>query len=148
MEKPVIISIKGVQNTGCQEEDIMELVTHGAITSEKNGELALTYPETELTGMEGTMTTFRVGKDRITLHREGVFNSDLIFEEGHKHLSLYDTPYGGVILGVRTQRAHSGLSLTGGDMEIRYELEVDNEKVSENYFEIHVKEPTLAAPVL
>ena len=66
----------------------------------------------------------------------------MVFQEGRRHFSTYETPYGGLILGVDTHRARSDIGRSGGDLEIRYALEVDNEKVGENFFEIHVQEPT------
>lgn len=140
MEKPVIISIRGVQSTVPGEEDVMELVTQGTLEDDK-GDLTLSYRESELTGLEGTTTTFRVGKDRITLTRQGTLNSEMVFQEGREHVSLYQTPYGGLTLGVKTQKARSDLSLNGGDLEIRYALEVDNERIGENSFFIQVREP-------
>ena len=140
MEKPVIISIRGTQSTAPGEEDVMELVTQGVLEGDE-GEYILTYLESELTGLEGTVTSFRVGKDRITLKREGTLNSEMVFQEGMEHVSLYETPYGGRTLGVKTRRARSDLSATGGDLEIRYALEVDNERIGENAFFIQVREP-------
>ena len=103
MEKPVIISIRGVQSLEPGEEDVMELVTQGVLRQEEGEGFSLSYLESELTGLEGTTTTFRIAPDRITLRREGTLNSEMIFQEGQKHVSLYETPYGGLMLGVNTQ---------------------------------------------
>lgn len=149
MEKPVIISIKGAQNlVGSQEEDTMELVTQGVLRDSGEEGFSLTYPESELTGLEGTITTFRIGKDRIVLQREGTLNSEMIFQEGERHVSLYETPYGGLMLGVNTRRAQSDIDGTGGNLVIRYALDVDNEKIGENSFEIRVSEPSPGEPLL
>ena len=94
MEKPVIISIRGVQSLEPGDEDVMELVTQGVLRQEEGEGYSLSYEESELTGLEGTLTTFHVGPDKIVLQREGTLNSQMIFEEGQKHLSLYETPWG------------------------------------------------------
>ena len=135
MEKPVIISIKSTQNMDGQE-DTIELVTQGVLRHSEEEGFALVYPESELTGLEGTLTTFRIAPDRITLLREGTINSEMIFEEGQKHFSLYETPFGGLMLGVNTHRAKARIS-------IRYALEADSQLIGENAFEIQVTEPTL-----
>ena len=140
MEKPVIISIRGVQSTSPGEEDVMELFTQGVLDG-TDGDITLSYRESELTGLDGTVTTFRIGKDKITLTREGTLNSEMVFQEGKEHVSLYETPYGGLTLGVKTRKARSDIGMTGGDLEIRYALEVDNEKIGENSFFIQVREP-------
>ena len=85
MEKPVIISIKSTQNMDGQE-DTIELVTQGVLRHSEEEGFALVYPESELTGLEGTLTTFRIAPDRITLLREGTINSEMIFEEGQNAL--------------------------------------------------------------
>ena len=145
MKKPVIISIKGAQNTEDGNEEIMELVTQGVLSGEE-GDYSLTYPESELTGLEGTITTFHIEKDRITLLREGALNSQMVFREGEKHFSLYETPYGGLMLGVKTHKARSSIGQSGGALEIRYGLEIDNEDIGENFFNIKVTEPGQALP--
>ena len=139
MEKPVIISIRGVQSLEPGEEDVMELVTQGVLRQEEGEGFSLSY-------LEGTTTTFRVAPDRITLRREGTLNSEMIFQEGQKHVSLYETPYGGLMLGVNTHRAKADLGTAGGRLSIRYALEVDSQPIGENSFEIQVTEPHLTAP--
>ena len=54
MEKPVIISIRGVQSLEPGEEDVMELVTQGVLRQEEGEGFSLSYLESELTGLEGT----------------------------------------------------------------------------------------------
>ena len=145
MEKNVIISIKGVQRLEDADPDTMELVTEGRLEQDGNS-YTLSYQESELTGLEGTTTTFRIAPDRITLRREGTLNSEMIFQEGQKHVSLYETPYGGLMLGVNTHRAKADLGTAGGRLSIRYALEVDSQPIGENSFEIQVTEPHLTAP--
>ena len=44
--------------------------------------------------------------------RQGSVNSQMIFEVGRKHLSLYDTPYGAMEIGVSAKKVRSTI---GGD---------------------------------
>lgn len=141
MEKPVIISIRGTQATEPGQEDVMELVTQGTLAGQA-GDFSLSYRESELTGLEGTTTTFHIEADKITLTREGTLNSVMVFQEGQKTYAPYETPFGGIILGVNTKKAFSDMTETGGSISIRYIMEVENERVGENTFEIHVSEPT------
>lgn len=64
-------------------------------------------------------------------------------EEGQKHFSLYETPFGGLMLGVNTHRAKARIGEGGGSLSIRYALEADSQLIGENAFEIQVTEPTL-----
>ena len=139
---PVMISVRGEQYFDDVDPNATELMTEGTLEQTEDGFL-LSYQETELTGMEGTLTTFRIAPDRITLLREGTINSEMIFEEGQKHFSLYETPFGGLMLGVNTHRAKARIGEGGGSLSIRYALEADSQLIGENAFEIQVTEPTL-----
>ena len=95
----------------------------------------------------GEPIRFRVEEDCVTMTRTGSLRSEMIFQEGKDHVSLYETPYGGLTLGVKTRKARSGLSLSpvGGDLEIAYALDVDDQRIGENSFFIQVREPEGAA---
>jgi len=141
--KDVIISIKGTQGTGSyltEDAEVIELITNGEYTH--NGtETEFSYMESEVTGMEGTRTTFRVNPQMVTLTREGSLNAQMVFEQGKKHVFLYETPYGAATMGVDTKRLRCGLDDTGGEMEIAYIIDLDSVVVSENSFVINVREP-------
>jgi uncharacterized beta-barrel protein YwiB (DUF1934 family) len=138
--KDVIISIKGAQAPYMADEDSIELITNGEYAHE-SGETVFSYMESEMTGMEGTRTTFRVSPHMVTLTREGTLNAQMVFEQGKKHLFLYETPHGAMSMGVDTRRLSTGLGDSGGEMEIDYTIDVDSVVVSENSFVISVREP-------
>ena len=141
MEKNVIISIRGMQHYDGAEEDSVELVTEGRLLDCGEDGLTLSYQETELTGMEGTLTTFQVEKNgRVTLLRMGGVNSQMVFEVGKRHLSLYQTPYGDLSIGVRTSRIRNTLDMGGGELEIKYAIEIDHTLAGQNLFRIQVRE--------
>ena len=144
MEKDVVISIKGIQKYENTDPDVIELVTAGRLT--RVGEsYTLSYQESELTGLEGTLTTFQIEKDRITLMRVGEVNSQMVFEEGRRHLYMYNTPYGALSVGVSTRRMRSDLRRDGGSIEIHYAIEIDHAVAGQNLFQISVREkkPTI-----
>lgn len=141
MEQSVVISIKSTQKPTGADRDEMELVTQGMLYGDEEEGYTLTYEETKLTGLEGTTTTFLVRPDNITLIRVGTINNEMIFKVGEKHMSLYQTPYGGIMFGVNTRKAEADLSEKGGHIFIRYLMEMEHETVSENSFEIKVSNP-------
>ena len=142
--KDVIISIKGTQAPHLADEDSIELITGGEYRHDAP-ETVFTYLESEVTGMEGTRTTFHVRPDMVTLTREGATNAQMVFEPGKKHVFLYETPYGAMSMGVDTRRLVSALGADGGEMAIDYTIDVDSVVVSENSFVINVREPNLGA---
>lgn len=138
--KNVIISIQGRQQAdGDAAPDNLEFITNGTYCHQ-NGEVTLSYMESEMTGMPGTRTTFRVRPDAVTLTREGQMNSQMIFQTGKKNVFLYETPYGAMSMGVHTRRMRQGLDEMGGKLELNYAIDVDNLIVSENSFVIKVRE--------
>lgn len=141
MEKEVIISIKGKQEVGDGPAESMELVTKGWMRR-MDGVYTLAYQESEVTGLEGTLTTIKVEQEeeRVTLTRVGEYNSEMVFEEGNRHLSLYNTPYGAVSMGVNTRHLLAELDDNGGCVEVDYTLEVEGAVVGRNTFQIRTKD--------
>ena len=141
MEKDVIISIRGTQDYSGTDPDTMELVTEGKLAVQ-DGALCLSYEESELTGMEGTTTVFQVEPEKVTLLRLGSVQSEMVFEEGRLHMSLSSTPYGNMEIGVRARRLNSTLELTGGRLEIDYDIEINHMLAGQSLFRIDVRENT------
>ena len=139
MEKEVVISIKGMQQYEGALPDAVELVTAGRLARDGTG-YTLSYQESELTGLDGTLTTIQVDGEQVTLMRVGEFNSQLVFQEGRRHLSMYNTPYGAMSIGVNTRHLLAELTDQGGDIEVDYTIEVDHAMAGRNVFRINVKE--------
>lgn len=141
MEKDVVISVMGMQKFEQQDSDKVELVTEGHLVREA-GNYILTYHESEMTGLEGTMTTIQVNKaqDQVTLIRVGQFNSQMVFQEGRRHLSMYNTPYGAMAVGVNTRHMYAELNDVQGEIEVDYNIEVDHSVAGRNIFKISFKE--------
>ncbi len=140
MDKDVILSIRGQQIFDNGEPEVTELVTEGTLSSDGDEEYTLSYQESELTGLEGTLTTFQIEKGRVTLLREGQVNSQMVFEQGRRHLSMYNTPYGALSIGVNTRKMKVDLGESGGEIVINYALEVDHAVAGENLFQISIRE--------
>ena len=140
MENNVIISIQGKQSFEDQEPEVIELVTEGRLAPDGADGYTLIYQESELTGLEGTLTTFQIEPERVTLLRMGEVNSQMVFEEGRRHLSMYNTPYGALAVVVSTKKMRAQLSPDGGSIEINYALEIDHAVAGENLFHIQVRQ--------
>lgn len=139
MEHDVIISIKGKQAYPQSPPEIIELVTAGKLEDRGDEGITLSYQESEVTGLEGTLTTIQVESRRVTLQRAGSVNSQMVFEAGRRHLSLYNTPYGALSVGINTRKMHSSLNSWGGDVTIYYALEIEHGQAGQNMFHINVR---------
>ena len=134
-----VISIRGEQITAPgAAPDALELVTDGYY---KNTPAFTTfsYEESELTGLEGTRTTFQVEPNRVVLTRVGTVNTQMVFQEGKKHYFAYNTPYGAMMMGVDTHSVRSRLHEGGGELEIKYAIDMDSNLVSKNTFHINIR---------
>lgn len=136
MEK-IMISIDGTQNFGNGDTNNVELTTAGELNVSDDS-YTLKYEESELTGMEGTTTQITVSNDGIvSLMRSGTVNSNLIFEEGKRHLSYYDTKDGAFSIGVFASYVDTVLEQNYGEISITYAMDVDDKPIGEN--EIRVR---------
>jgi hypothetical protein len=85
--------------------------------------LTFSYQESELTGLEGTLTTFQVEPDRITLMRMGR-SSQMVFQLGKAALLHVRHPlWGAGPWRINTRKMRSNLNEDGGEIEIDYAIE-------------------------
>lgn len=135
---PVLIKVRGEQYFDSIDPDATELTTEGTMVLTEDS-IILSYEETELTGMEGTTTTFTVTGPRVILTRSGKVNSQMVFEEGKQHTSLYETPFGELTIDIQTSRLLHNLTERGGLMEIKYSIAVEHTVTGRNSFKIQVR---------
>ncbi len=135
----VIILVKGTQNNGSGEPNLLELVTEGKYYK-KEDSFYVVYKETEITGMSGTTTTVSISPRKVTLTRSGSVNSQLIFEQGHKHVSYYDTVSGAFTIGVLTNFMDIKVDEHGGELMVDYSLEIDSSRTGDNDFYMSIRE--------
>ena len=103
MTQSVIISVEGTQRFIGEESQTVQVVTEG--TMKREGDTVyLSYEESEVTGMEGTTTTFTVTDQRVELERTGAVQSKMVFEKGKKDISLYNVGFGALTIGVKARR--------------------------------------------
>ena len=138
MEK-IMINIDGTQNFGNGEANNVELTTEGEL-SVSTDSYTLKYKESELTGMEGTTTEITVENNGIVnLVRIGTVNSNLVFEEGKRHLSYYDTNDGAFSIGVFASYVDTVLERNYGEISITYAMDVDDKPIGENEIRVRFK---------
>ena len=133
-----MLSIRGEQYFDGIDPDAQELMTEGTMTLTEDG-MVLSYQETALTGMEGTTTRFQVQGPRVILTRSGTVNSQMVFEEGRQHTSLYETPFGELSVDIQTSVLKHNLTERGGLMEIKYSIAVEHTVTGRNCFKIRVR---------
>jgi len=124
MKQRVVLSILGRQSYLDQDPEELELVTEGTL-EDKGDHWELCYEESELTGMAGVTTTFLVERDKITLKRTGKLNSQMVFQEGVTHESLYQMEFGALLISVCATRVMADIYPDGGMIDLIYTIELD-----------------------
>lgn len=142
IEKQVILFVRGDQSYEGAGPEETELITEGAMTISDDGTVTLVYQETELTGMEGTTTSFTIRGDEVALERTGMVQSQILFRKGSRTSSLYETPWGTMVVDISTTRLAHRISERGGVMEIGFTISVNHQVTGENSFKIRVREIT------
>lgn len=125
MKQPVVLSIQGRQRYQDQEPEIIELVTEGTMEL-RNGGWEIVYEESELTGLEGVTTMFRVEPGRVILNRTGRLRSEMIFEEGVSHESLYQMAFGALMISVKATNVFFDIVSDGGVIDLVYNIDIEN----------------------
>jgi len=128
MKHNVVLSIRGKQNYGEQEPDVIELLTDGTMEYRNNG-WDITYEESDLTGLAGVTTTFRVEPKKITLTRTGRLQSQMVFQEGVFHESLYQMEFGAMLITVCASKVEYNLSTSGGSVDLVYGIDIEQTAV-------------------
>lgn len=141
MKKPVMLSICGRQSYLDQEPDVIELVTEGVLEQKGDG-WALTYEESELTGLKGVTTTFYVEPGTVTLDRVGPLKSRMVFQEGVYHESLYQMEFGALMITVCATKVSYDIGEEGGTIDLTYGIDIEQSTagVIEYHLDIKLKE--------
>ena len=125
MKRDVVLSIRGSQRYADQEPEIMELVTEGTMEFTRGG-WDISYEESALTGLEGVTTTFRVEPSKVILTRTGGLRSQMVFEKGVRHDSLYQMPFGAMMLTVCATSIFFDITPEGGMIDLVYTIDIEH----------------------
>ncbi len=125
MKIPVMLKLSGRQNYLDQDPEIIELTTEG--TLERNGDgWQICYEESELTGLKGVTTTFSILPGKVSLIRTGTLKSEMHFEVGQYHHSLYQMEFGALQITVYASQVDYELDENGGVLDLVYAIDIEN----------------------
>ena len=138
MKKAVLLSIRGRQSYADQEPEVIELVTEGTMEF-CDGGWDISYEESALTGLEGVTTTFRVEPDRILLTRTGKLSSQMVFQLGVSHDSLYQMEFGALMLTVQAKHLFYDILPDGGMIDLVYAISIENTEAGEIDYHLDIR---------
>lgn len=124
MKQEVMLSICGRQTYMDQEPEVIELVTAGTMEF-RDGGWDICYEESELTGLSGVTTVFRVEPGKVILTRSGKLHSQMVFQLGTTHQSLYQMEFGTLMISVTAKQVFFDITPDGGVIDLVYDIEIE-----------------------
>lgn len=125
MIQKVMLSICGRQAYQDQEPDTIELVTEGTMEF-RDGGWNISYEESDLTGLSGVTTTFRIVPGKVVLTREGKLRSEMIFQLGQTFESLYQMEFGALMISITARQVFFDITPDGGTIDLSYDICIEN----------------------
>ena len=107
-----------------------------------NGKFMISYPESEATGLEGCITSISFSDTdpgNISLYRTGPVRTVLVFSEGLRYISVYDTGFGTFEVGIVTLSCENGIDIDGGELSVSYIVEVKGSEAERTELKINVR---------
>ncbi len=138
MSRNVMLHIRGSQKYEDQEPEVIELTTDGTMEFTHGG-WDISYEESELTGLAGVTTTFRVEPGKVILTRKGALNSQMVFEEGQVHDSLYQMPFGALMLSVKASFVYFDIVSDGGTIDLSYDISIENTQAGQIDYHLDIR---------
>ena len=107
----------------------------------RDGRVILRYEENEGSGMEGAVTEISYPEDNpgfVTMERGGAFLTSFVFENGKRHICVYNTPIMAFEICIATKEVINRLD-SEGYIFLDYVLELRGAGAERNKIRISVK---------
>lgn len=107
-------------------EGIMTVTPDAGFTEEPSYTVAISYDETELTGMAGARSTvtYRTSdRGLVTMLRTGLVSTAMTFKAHHRAICTYDTPYMPFSIGIHALTVDNRLDIDG-ILKLDYIIEI------------------------
>lgn len=138
MTQRVMLSILSRQAYQDQEPDCIELVTEGTMTLQDGG-WNIRYEESDLTGLTGVTTTFRVEPGKVMLQREGKLHAQMTFQVGVAYDTLYQMDFGALMMRICAKQVLFDITPEGGFIDLVYSVEIENTAAGEVDYHLDIR---------
>ena len=139
MEKNMVLTFKSEIDNEETGRDKVEFVTVADFVK-KNNKYYVTFTDLDEFETNNIKTTLKIEKDTVTMLRFGEKSSQLVFKEGSKYDSHYETPYGAFSLSVMSNDVTIDIDDNGGNLSLSYDMYFNGLKTQRNDLEINLKE--------
>ena len=131
-----VISISNRQSSNDLSENT-ELISEGKFY--KSGDkFFIFYSESDTEETSACSVMITVEKDKVTMSRKGEFSSKMVYKEGLTDSVSYHTPFGDMLMMLKTEKVVNELTELGGKLRLCYKLIINGEEM-DNDLELSVK---------
>lgn len=130
MTRDVIVSIKGLQRMGTDEDDGIELISAGTYQEQGNQQI-VEYEEVDEENQEITKVMLVIADGHVEIRKSGVTQVHMIFEEKQKSTSCYHTPFGELMMGLDTTKIKKIVTEDAMAIILQYGLEINYNYVAD-----------------
>lgn len=148
MNKDVVIHVRGLQMMETDDaQEPIEIVVPGQYYF-RNGSHYLRYEEMLDDTAETTVNYIKMSPNGVEVRKQGQVNVHMVFEEGKKNKTFYNTPYGTLQMGISATGLELKESEDGIQMKVDYALDMNEEHVADCYLTVQAQSKDSADFVL
>lgn len=148
MNKDVLIHVRGLQMMETDDaQEPIEIVVPGQYYF-RNGSHYLRYEEILDDTAETTVNYIKMSPNGVEVRKQGQVNVHMVFEEGKKNKTFYNTPYGTLQMGISATGLELKESEDGIQMKVDYALDMNEEHVADCYLTVQAQSKDSADFVL
>lgn len=148
MNKDVLIHVRGLQMMETDDaQEPIEIVVPGQYYF-RNGSHYLRYEEMLDDTSETTVNYIKMSPNGVEVRKQGQVNVHMVFEEGKKNKTFYNTPYGTLQMGISATGLELKESEDGIQMKVDYALDMNEEHVADCYLTVQAQSKDSADFVL
>ena len=139
MNKDVLIHVRGLQlmETDDEQEPI-EIVVPGQYYF-RNGSHYLRYEEMLDDSAQTTVNYIKMSSEGVEIRKQGQVNVHMVFEQGKKNKTFYNTPYGTLQMGIAATVLELKESKDDIQMKVDYALDMNEEHVADCYLTVQAQ---------
>ena len=139
MNKDVLIHVRGLQlmETDDEQEPI-EIVVPGQYYF-RNGSHYLRYEEMLDDSAQTTVNYIKMSSEGVEIRKQGQVNVHMVFEQGKKNKTFYNTPYGTLQMGIAATGLELKESKEDNQMKVDYAIDMNEEHVADCYLTVQAQ---------
>lgn len=138
MTKEVEVTITGVQKYATHQDDDLKTRAEGEYFF-RNGSHYILYEEYTEGFAEPTKSMLKLKDGVLEMTRKGLINTSMVFDKNKETVSHYKTPFGEMLLGIRTKGFYVLETENLIRAEVEYSLSAQEEHMADCRIRIQIR---------